>query len=190
MTNSEILVCSSQADFLERLRDLLGDSWVLRSPRDQREALDILSKGRPHALFVSPQFHHPADADPLRLAFSLYPNLPAALIMPTDSGPCYSLLKSYGVGAAIPPDIGVSQAHARFFLRHVLDPSILNRLEEMTPAGAAVKGGRLPSPSIRLEDQAELLDDFRTVGYVDMSDLQLVFEEVVNNAIHHAFRRF
>ncbi|MFP4380797.1 MAG: hypothetical protein ACLFUS_09890 [Candidatus Sumerlaeia bacterium] len=187
MNQPHILAFSYREDTLDCFRKHLGDSGRLDVADSKADPEVLIRREEPDLLLVDPDVNPPADRDPLRVACRIAPDLPAVLIASTDSSSCYSYLKSYGLGAAIPPSLGASPCHCHLLLKHLKEPASLFQPEQYAPDGSEMKMERIVEASIRLDDQEEMIRDFESTGYVDMHDFRLIFEEVINNAIYHAF---
>jgi anti-sigma regulatory factor (Ser/Thr protein kinase) len=185
---SPILVAYPDPGFREHLTSALSGAFPLEFVPGHVEALHYLEQQRPLALLVDPSVRPPADEDAVRIAGSLYPDLPVALISSTSTSECFSFLTLYGVGAAIPPNVGLSPSHLKLFFQHLIDPASLFSLKNYVSPGREVCSERITVPNARTRVFELLTRDFEPCKYVNTHDLQLVFEEVLNNAIFHAFR--
>jgi hypothetical protein len=188
MNSSPILVACSIPGFEERLLAAQCGEFPLEFVAGHAEALRYLEQERPAALLIDPASRPPADGDAVRLAGSLYPDLPIALISSTATSECFSFLRLYGVGAAIPPNVGLPPNHLRLFFQHLVNPASLFSLESYLSPGREVFSERIMAPNARTRLFERLIRDFEPCKYVNAHDLQLVFEETLNNAIFHAFR--
>ncbi|NQU42707.1 hypothetical protein HQ520_05445 [bacterium] len=188
MTCSSLLFAYAGPEFQERLTAALGDRYSLVFAEDAEQARGILTRTRPLALLVAPFAQAAADHDVLRIANQRYPDLPVALVAATNTSSCFHYLRTYGVGAALPPGLGVSGDLLRLFFLHLLDPSALFDLKDYVPPNCARQEERIMAPSQRSGVLERLIADLGPKGHVNVHDLQLVFEEVLNNAIFHAFR--
>jgi hypothetical protein len=166
----------------------VGDACRVVVCESGEEVRTRLCRERPQALLIDPLDIEPSEDDVLRVAHQLYPDLPVALIAPSNSGDCFAFLRMYGLGAVVPPRSNRPPRQMRFFFDHMTAPTPASGLGDYFPPGHPIARRRITSPGMRGEVFAAMASDLTARGHVDNHDLRLVFEEALNNAVFHAFR--
>ncbi|HBF33608.1 TPA: hypothetical protein DDW35_03495 [Candidatus Sumerlaeota bacterium] len=188
MNRLHFLVISSDQPFQDRLTKALGNDFSFTCVCEGEGVRHALLERRPDALLINPRERIPADEDPLRIARGIYPGIPAALITATDTSACFQLLRTYGLGSALPPNLGLPPYLLRYFLKHMARPSSLLELDAFLDRSVTLTSANVTASGERIALFEQIRHDFAACPYVNIHDLQLVFEELLNNALFHAFR--
>ena len=187
MTEPTILTCRLPEDFRARLTKCLAGEFDFTHTRTDVEAAENLEDRKPLALAIEPQAK-PSDQDALRKAHKLYPDLPVILIAATSSSECYSFLQTYGAAGAIPPNPNLTKRQIEFFFHHMLDPVAEPGVGRHFPEGQKVVQRSIRNLNARTNVLEEIMRNFESCNFLDTFDLQLILEEILNNALLHAFR--
>lgn len=187
MSAPHYLIVSSDTTLQDRLAKALENGFTCTFAPDVKSVRAALEEKKPDALLLNPLEHFPADENPLRLARNRYPKIQAALLASTDKSSCYELLRAYGLGAALPPNIGLPASLLRVFLKHLAKPESLFALECLLDNQMHFASTRLRASSDRITIFEQIRQTFTPHNHVNVHDLQLVFEELLNNAVFHAF---
>lgn len=188
MTLPNLLIQHESPDFQKKMEDHLGKDYRLIFSGSHEETLEALYQEAPDMLWWNPLPAPSPERDVIRMARQKNPDLPVALVTATNESSCFSFLREYGLGAALSPSLGIPPALLRHFAAHVQAPGCLFDLSNAFPDSFLRRRFPLPHYQARLEALDQLMLDFQKTPYVDFHDLQLVYEEVLNNAFFHAFR--
>jgi len=183
-----VLIWTSASDFQSRLGERLEGDYELIATRTFEETRAQLERGRPAILFVGPEDLAQYGEDLTQTSYRLYPDLPVALIESTSSANCFWLLQMYGLSAAIPRSLSFSRRHLKVFFDHLTTPLPGFSIEPYFPQGQNITRRRVTDLSMRDEILNDLISSFAGCPYVSSHDLQLIFEEIFNNVVFHAFR--
>jgi hypothetical protein len=126
--------------------------------------------------------------DLMRTTYALCPNLPLVLVEDTTSANCFWLLQMYGLSAAFPPSLSFSPRYLQNLFYHLTSPESVLALDPYFAADGKVVRRQIDVPSQRSQVLETLTADFAARDHVQPHDLELIFEEILNNALFHAFR--
>ncbi|MFW5870775.1 MAG: hypothetical protein ACOCVL_03810 [Candidatus Sumerlaeota bacterium] len=187
MNDGKILACRIPQSFRERLREGIKGRYDIQWLENEVETNVALRDERPAALLAG-LCSKPSLEMPIRVANRLYPDLPVILVAPTANSETFVMMQSFGIGAAIPPTEVLYPEQIELFFRHYLPPIDNRGLARFYPKGHSIKKARIHDPARREDLLKDLRADFSDCKWVDHYDLQLLLEEMVNNAALHAFR--
>ncbi len=176
------------SDFRVRLGECLSADYEWIWLDEECEATALLAGEKSLAALILEQPLDSLNKDLLRVAHLNHPDLPIAFLARTTESPIYTNLQTYGVGAALPVSSDLSDRQLHLFFKHLVDPNQRGGLSDYFPEGHPIKRYRLTDQTRRSEVLESVSADFEGQVPVDSYDLQLVFEEILNNALIHAFR--
>lgn len=188
MTKKNLLVWESLQDFGNRFNQALDDCCVVEAVDSLPALGNALSKIEPALLFFESGQLSECGEELMRMAFRLRPRLPIVLVDSPATANCYWHLQMYGLSAAISPDLAFSKRQLSIFHQHLTAENPEFSLTSYFPPDRAIARQRLESPGMRNFVLEAVLNDFGKVNYVSAHDLQLIYEEILNNAIFHALR--
>lgn len=188
MVPKTLLLWDSLQDFGNRFSQMLDDCCLVEVV-DSYPALEYaLSQAEPLLLFLESGQLSEWGEELMRMAFRLRPSLPIVLVDSTATADCYWLLQMYGLSAAIPQRLAFSKRQIDIFFKHLTAEKSDFSLTRYFPAEGGLARQRLESPAMRNFVLEAVLNDFGKVDYIGAHDLQLIYEEIINNAIFHAMR--
>ena len=183
-----IIMWSSDEALAGRIAGLEGQGFTVTASADPDEARCVLESGRPAAVLADPELNSPAASDFLRTAHRAHPDLPVALVRPVDDALTFHYLRIYAASGALGPHEAISDGALRLFLEHLTRTDAGFGLETYLNGPEEVHKHRLESPGGRNPLLVRIGRAFEEHGRVEPHDIQLVYEETLNNAIFHAFR--
>jgi hypothetical protein len=182
-----ILACRVPESFRECLDEAIGEQYDLVYVDDDDSASRKLHECQPIAMLTAPSATPDLDT-PVRVACRLYPDLPVLLLAPTANPETFVTMQSCGIGAVLPPSDVLKPVQIELLFRHFLSPLDAPGIARFYPEGHRVEQWSLRDPAEREGLLKQLKKDFERSKWVDEYDLQLILEELVNNAALHAFR--
>jgi len=183
----KILACRVPESFRECLDEAIGGQYDLVYVDDDESASRDLHECKPLAMLTAAETA-PALETPVRVACRLYPDLPILLLAPTSNSETFVTMQSCGIGAVLPPTDVLEPAQIKLLFQHFLSPVQAPGIARFFPEGHRVEKWSLRDPAEREDLLKQLKKDFELSKWVDEYDLQLILEELVNNAALHAFR--
>ncbi len=175
-------------DFRARLEKAMEARAEFLWLNEESEATACLIGFKPLKALILEQPSDPATRDLLRVVHLSHPNLPIAFLARTTESSIYTNLQTYAVGAALPPNGNLSDRQLQLFFQHLIAPSRQWGLADYFPEGHPISRYHVTDQTRRAEVLESVTTDFNGSVPVDSYDLQLVFEEILNNALIHAFR--
>lgn len=175
-------------EFRVRLDECLNAEYERVWLDEESEASAFLQSGRRVAALLLEQPSDSLGRDLLRVAHLSRPDLPIAFLARTTESPIYTNLQTYAVGAALPASPDLSDRQLSLFFKHLVEPNQRGGLSDYFPRNHPIKRYRMTDQARRNEILEAVSTDFDGTVTVDSYDLQLVFEEILNNALIHAFR--
>jgi len=176
------------AEFRVRLDECLNAEYERIWLDEESEASAFLRSGRRIAALLLEQPSGSRGRDLLREAHLSHPDLPIAFLARTTESAIYTNLQTYAVGAALPANPELSDRQLSLFFKHLVEPNLRGGLSDYFPKSHPIKRYRVTDQARRNEILEAVSADFDGTVTVDSYDLQLVFEEILNNALIHAFR--
>jgi hypothetical protein len=175
-------------EFRVRLEACLSVNYEWAWLEADSEATALLRGEKPIVALILEQPFDSTGRDLLREAHLNHPDLPIAFLARTTEAPIYTNLQTYAVGAALPASPDLSDRQLDLFFKHLIEPNQRGGLSDYFQPGHPIKRYRVTDQARRNEILETVSSDFDGTVPVDSYDLQLVFEEILNNALIHAFR--
>lgn len=175
-------------DLAARLGNAVGERYRIKICQDHEDACREVDRGAVCAVLADPELRAAGYHDFLRAVHRQAPELPVALIRSVASCQTYNYLRMYGAAGAMETGGAFRARELAAFIDHLAGCRPTDDIDRLFAPDAARGSMRLASPSERERVHERLGEVFGPSAHVDNHDLQLVFEEIVNNAIFHAFR--
>ena len=187
MGGKTIIVWSAEKDSCASLKPYLGSERILLEAQELKDVGIALRQGDVAAILVDTKKMMEQGEELVRMAYYAKSDLPVVLLGSTLSAECFWLLRMHGLSAAISPKTPLSAEHVRIFFDHLLGYPAGFSLGQYFPSEQRIPHQIITTIAQRLQVFDRISHDFEGCPYVQPHDLHLILEEVLNNAISHAF---